>query len=116
MEHRCSQRKKVRLDVTLYRNGRAVSRCKSRDIGLEGMFIEAGGMNCPVNSRVEVELAIEDGNKSVRLPAIVVRSYTDGISIMFLANGNTVFHTMKQFLYRPLRPQVEANVPLASVA
>ena len=64
MEHRCSQRKKVRLDVTLYRNGRVVSRGKSRDIGLEGMFIEAGDMNCPVNSRMEVEFAVGDGKKA----------------------------------------------------
>jgi hypothetical protein len=89
MEHRCDKRKSVKIDVVLYRRGRLTDVCRTRDVGIAGLFLETGSVEYNKNSIIDVEFVVELSRRhkrfrSYRLPAMIVRTANDGVGLMFV--------------------------------
>jgi len=89
MEHRYYKRKPVKIDVMLYRRGRLVNVCRTRDIGIAGLFLETEASEYNKNSIIDVDFVVELSRRhkrfrTYRLPAMVVRTANDGIGLMFV--------------------------------
>jgi hypothetical protein len=86
MENRWSIRKPVALDVELHYQGKPCERCKTRDIGLGGMFIEVAESVIPRYGKVELDVHVDSGagkKKWHRFVATVVHSSLQGLGVMF---------------------------------
>lgn len=89
MEHRWINRYPAIVDVQLYQHDRPVARCKARDVGIEGMFVDTGPLLYRANTLLEVEFEVElnrrfHRSRSYRLPVIVVHHANEGIGLMIL--------------------------------
>ena len=101
MEHRWSLRKPVSFEVRVSQKCNPVIRCRSRNISLEGMFIETGIVIPPVGSCVDVEFALLSGEvwEQIRMPAVVVHRTEYGCGIVFHAFNTKVFRSIERMLY-----------------
>jgi hypothetical protein len=82
MEHRCSVRKPFEFQLLIYKNGLPVQSGVSRNLGLGGVYVEAGGREWRRNECLEVEF-IGCSRSGMRLPAVVVHQSTRGLGLMF---------------------------------
>jgi hypothetical protein len=73
----------------------------SRNIGLEGLFIETGIMILPVGSCIEVEFGLMAGTQwvEVHMPAVVVHRNRDGCGVAFQTFNGKAFRVIEQLLY-----------------
>jgi hypothetical protein len=107
MERRWHVRAPIELDVALYYDGLGMLRCRTRDVSLEGMFINTGAIALP--HHVPIDIVIpggEDGAPGAqmhRLPAYVVRVASEGVGAMF--------RNVDIRAYRALERLVRAGVP-----
>ena len=85
MEHRCSVRLPVAMNVLLYHNNIPVVHCKTDDIGADGVFVRSGSLNYRTNSMLKMEFQTEKDNrrKSYILSAMVVHHAKNGLGLMF---------------------------------
>ena len=85
MEHRCSVRLPIAMDVLLYHNNIPVVHCKTNDIGPEGMFVKSGSLKYRINTVLKVEFHTKKGveTKSYMLSAMVVHHANNGLGLMF---------------------------------
>ncbi|MFQ5470433.1 MAG: PilZ domain-containing protein [Gammaproteobacteria bacterium] len=113
MEQRWSPRTNVNIDVDLHVNGEEITGCKTRDIGMGGVFVETH--NCLPNDEKEVELIfnlIADSNVSGDMPsyssdknaihalkATVVRITDDGLGLMFRDFDANAFRSLQMILH-----------------
>lgn len=85
MEHRYSIRKALVLDIELnhMRFGRV--RCRTRNVGMGGMFVDTGSFWLPSDSIVKVALKLLDGNvlRQFFIEALVVHNHEGGAGLMF---------------------------------
>ena len=100
MEHRWSERKNIVMDVTLHYGPIGKIGGKTRDISLEGMFIELEGVQIPPQSRLEVAFTTEGstGETEHRLPAYVVHEEDGGIGLMLQHVGYREFDALRYML------------------
>ncbi|MGA7800510.1 MAG: PilZ domain-containing protein [Gammaproteobacteria bacterium] len=84
MERRWSQRVPFEADVTVYLQGIPVLSCKSRNIGPEGLLIDAEPGSLPPHRAVEIEIMLDEPGHRKRLciPAYVTRTEA-GTAVMF---------------------------------
>ena len=66
MEHRCSVRKPMELQLMLYKHGLPVQSAVSRNLGLGGMLIDTGTTTWRNNEFLEVEFIGDDGSPGMR--------------------------------------------------
>lgn len=85
MEHRCSVRKPVELQLLLYKHGLPIQSGVSRDLGLGGMFVETGTRTWRKNENLEVELPGESGQPAMYLSVAVVHHGSRGVGLVFNA-------------------------------
>ncbi|MEE9343664.1 MAG: PilZ domain-containing protein [Gammaproteobacteria bacterium] len=99
-EHRWSNRKDLEVDVNLYYPPLGQLCGKTKNISLEGMFIELDGINIPPQSRLEVIFTTEDleGDAEHRLPAYVVHESDGGIGLMLQHVGYREFDALRYML------------------
>lgn len=83
MEHRCSVRRPIGIQLLLYKDGLPVQIGICRNLGLGGLFIETGGYDWRKNECLEVELMGYNGKPAMRLPAVVVHYSERGAGLMF---------------------------------
>lgn len=85
MEHRCSVRLPIAMNVLLYHNNIPVVHCKTHDIGADGMFVDSGPLNYRTNTMLKVEFQPEKGSGSRphMLTAMVVHHANNGLGLMF---------------------------------
>lgn len=90
MEHRCSKRLVKAINVMLYHNGIPVVSCKTRDIGVEGIFIETGPLEYKNNTHVKIEFEVVSirSRQLYRLTAIIVHSSEKGLGL-YIVEGET---------------------------
>ncbi len=101
MEHRWSQRSLLSISVLLYQNGIPVARCRTRDVGSEGMFVECGSAICAKNAVIDVEFeAPTPGGESKRysLPAMVMHVADDGMGLIVLDIGSEAFRALRHMV------------------
>ena len=103
MEQRWSLRKPVTFEVQVSHKCHPVVRGRSRNISLEGLFIETGIVILPVGCRIDVEFALMTGGDPlrVRMPAVVVHRTADGCGIVFHTFNTQVFRSIERMLYAP---------------
>ena len=101
MEQRWSLRKPVTFEVKVSYKCHPVVLGRSRNIGLEGLFIETGIMILPVSSCIEIEFALVTGTRweEIRIPAVVVHRNREGCGIAFQAFNGKAFRAIEQLLY-----------------
>lgn len=85
MEHRCSLRRPMKVDIVLNYRSLGLVRGRSRDVGMGGMFVETGRIQIPVNAMVDVSVMLDtaDGACAFHAEAIVVHTNKGGIGMMF---------------------------------
>jgi len=100
MEHRWSERKPINMDVTLYYEPIGRVHGKTRNISLEGMFIETHGTYLPPKAELEVSFVTHEGNRerAHKVPAYVVHGGDKGIGIMLRHVGYNDFHALRYML------------------
>jgi hypothetical protein len=101
MEQRWSLRMPVTFEVQVSHKCHPVVRGWSRNIGLEGLFIETGIVILPVGSCIEVEFSLMSGAlwEQIRMPAVVVHRSGHGCGVVFHAFNTTVFRSIERMLY-----------------
>lgn len=83
-EYRWSARRPIELAVNLYYKDQISEGCRTRDLGLGGMFVVYPDPGMKLNSLIEVAIRNPVNLKDSRLlPARVVHRHSDGIGIMF---------------------------------
>lgn len=101
MEQRWSQRRKVALDVDIWRQGSALASSRTRDVGLGGVFLEVeGGRVLEKNTEVDLFFLLEAGDHVTRhkLKARVVRITVEGFGLMFKDFDIGAFRALQEIL------------------
>ncbi|HKI80468.1 MAG TPA: PilZ domain-containing protein [Pseudodesulfovibrio sp.] len=100
MEHRWSSRKAMEFDVTVESQGRRIT-ARSRDVGLEGMFLQTSAHRLPENTAVDLVFALGEGRRArtQRIRACVVRRGHNGVAVMFLEFTAEAFRYFEELLY-----------------
>ncbi|MEE9422788.1 MAG: PilZ domain-containing protein [Gammaproteobacteria bacterium] len=100
VEHRWSNRKDLTLDVDLYYPPLGTLNGKTRNISLEGMYIELEGVHIPAQSRLEIAFTSKARGTTTehRLPAYVVHEDKDGIGLMLQHVGYREFDALRFML------------------
>lgn len=85
VERRWNPRKELEMHVAVYYSGLGILRGISRDISLKGMFIKIPSVQLPINATLDVVFSFgsEKDRQRMRIPALVVRSESDGVGTMF---------------------------------
>lgn len=87
MEHRWNKRAKAHVEVALYRHGRLLAHCHSRDVSLEGMYLalDADTLDLQVGGALDVIFTPRTGKPSgeLRSGAVVRHRRPEGVGIMF---------------------------------
>lgn len=100
MEKRWSLRKSIQLDVVLHHDTAGVIKCKTRDISLEGMFIETDSQTLPVDDPVYLDFILQNGdNKLHHIRAKVVRTTDNGMGVMFREFNPRISHFLRDVEY-----------------
>ena len=110
MEQRWSLRKSVTLVVKVVYKCHPVVLGRSRNIGLEGLFIETGIMILPVGSCIQVEFDLMNATRLVQIcmPAVVVHRNRNGCGIAFQAFNGNAFRAIEHLLYTSPGRQIAA--------
>jgi len=110
MEQRWSLRKTVTFEVKVSYKCHPVVLGWSRNIGLEGLFIETGIMILPVGSYIQVEFGLLSATQweQISMPAIVVHRNRNGCGIAFQAFNGNAFRAIEHVLYTPADRQFAA--------
>lgn len=114
MEQRWSVRAPFVTQVILHHNALPVAVCKSSDIGLGGLFIQAGPLTYPRDSvlHIDIELDTELGPKRFLLETAVVFNSGAGMGLMFLESHSEISRTIRRLLLDAVHHEMPA-VPLA---
>jgi len=99
-EQRWSQRKPLQMPVRLHYEPVGDIEGATRDISLEGMFVETGGIRIPPKAQIEVCFVTEnDGNRiEHRLPAVAIHGTNEGVGLMLHHVNYEDFYALRRLL------------------
>ena len=100
MEHRWSERKPINMDVTMYYEPIGRIHGKTRNVSLEGMYIEIDGTYVPDQVELEISFVTQEGTQehAHKVPAYVVHGGSNGIGVMLRHVGYNDFHALRHML------------------
>jgi hypothetical protein len=100
VEHRWSPRKPIAMEVSLFYPPLGTIEGRTRDISLEGMYVETEGVEIPRQARLEVAFRTRYGEEERvhRLPAYVVHGDGRGIGLMLQHVGYHEFDALRFML------------------
>lgn len=100
VEKRWSERKPIRMSVMLHYEPLGSVEGKTRDISLEGMFVEIPDPALPLHAEVEVSFVTHEANATHhhRVPAYVVHSNERGVGLMIRHVDYQNFHALRDML------------------
>ncbi|NOZ52342.1 MAG: PilZ domain-containing protein [Gammaproteobacteria bacterium] len=101
MENRWSDRRELRLDVDVIRQGEKIFSCLSHDVGLGGAFINfATSRHVDKNAEVELVFHLMGNHQEVKhsLRARVVRITDNGIGLKFHEFDTCVFRSLQEIM------------------
>lgn len=99
MEHRCSIRKSLTLDVVINYRGLGLVRGRTRDIGMGGLFVDTGCVQLPANAMVDVAVMLDGASRPLRIGAIVVHTRDSGAGLLFDELDPDCHDTLHQMIY-----------------
>lgn len=101
MERRWTERTPINVTVDLVCAGMQAGECRTRDIGLGGVFVEVPGATY-LAAETPVELIFKLGAGEVltkhRINARVVRVAADGVGMMFRDFDASAFRSLQEVL------------------
>lgn len=99
-EQRWSQRKPLHMPVRLHYDPVGDIEGTTRDISLEGMFVETGGIRIPPKSQIEVCFETEDNGRRVehRVPAVAIHGSSDGVGLMLHHVDYENFYALRRLI------------------
>lgn len=100
MERRWATRTPIHVDVGIFYKGGEVGVRKTRDIGLGGVFLEAGELPLPLEAHVELIFLLKSGvqPRKHKIRAKVVRATGDGVGFMFRDFDAITFRSLQEVL------------------
>jgi hypothetical protein len=100
IEHRWSSRKNINIEVHLYYPPVGMINGKTRNISLEGMFVDLQGVQIQPQARLEICFTAETRGKAIehRLPAYVVHGSNGGVGLMLQHVGYREFDALRYML------------------
>lgn len=101
MEHRWSERKPIEMDVALYYAPLGTITGKTRDVSLEGMYVQTMGIDLPVHAELEVSFVTHNGGGAPQehhLPAYVVHGDGSGVGLMLRHVDYSDFYALRYML------------------
>ena len=100
IEHRWSERKPIAMEVCIHHPSAGEVTATTRDISLEGMFVETNATELPINTEVEVSFATlgENGREQHRVSAYVVHRNEAGVGLMLRHVDFSNFHALRFML------------------
>ena len=101
MEHRWSERKPIELDVALFYAPLGMITGKTRDVSLEGMYVQTEGVQLPLHAELEISFVTETSNGARRehhLPACVVHGDGVGVGLMLRHMSYGDFYALRHML------------------
>lgn len=101
MEHRWSERKPIEMEVALYYAPVGTIVGKTRDVSLEGMFVQTSGIDLPLHAELEVSFTTRNGNgagKEHHMPAYVVHGGKNGVGLMLRHVDYSDFYALRYML------------------
>jgi hypothetical protein len=112
MEHRCSRRRPIEISVAINYRDVMLVLGRTRDISLDGMFVNTGRQKLPRNALVRVSLRIRDfGSWTGEAEAMVVHSDDDGLGLMFTAMDAHLEAELQAFLDNEFHQSDETRMP-----
>jgi len=108
MEHRCTSRKPIALDVVVTYRALGLVQGRTLNIGIGGMFIETGCVELPVNALVKASFYLHENgvHKACSTDAMVMHSAPGQAGVMF-SDLNDELHAS---LHRLLSSSRDNNV------
>ncbi|MGA7800620.1 MAG: PilZ domain-containing protein [Gammaproteobacteria bacterium] len=100
MEHRMNVRVPLRMEVGIEFPGSAFITGHTDDVSFEGMYVRTGTMKLPRHGLVRVEFVVhgQQEHAHLRVPALVVRTTSNGVGLMFGNCDDEVFHVIAHLL------------------
>lgn len=101
MEHRWSERKPIEMDVALYYAPVGTITGKTRDVSLEGMYVQTDGVDLPLHAELEVSFVTQNGGGTPQehhVPAYVVHGTGSGIGLMLRHVDYGDFYALRYML------------------
>lgn len=101
MEHRWSERKPIEMDVALYYAPVGTIAGKTRDVSLEGMYVQTKGLDLPLHAELEVSFVTRTGSDTGHehhLPAYVVHHNDGGVGLMLRHVDYSDFYALRYML------------------
>lgn len=95
-DRRLGPRRWAQVTAMISRNRVGMSRCRLRDISLEGAFVEIGGRVLDQHERVELVLKVRSGEHRhhCRVPATVARVSAEGAALVFDDPDEELYRTL----------------------
>ena len=102
MEHRCSVRLPVAMNILLYHNNIPVVHCNTLNIGADGMFVRTGALKYGTNTMLKVEFKREANpvSQSFTMPAMVVHHSDEGLGLMFPGGNSLAMQAWRDIVRR----------------
>ena len=100
LDHRWSARRNINIDVNLHYPPVGVISGRTRNISLEGMFVELDGVTVPLQARLDISFTADTHGTAFeyRLTAYVVHGDSQGIGVMLQHSGYREFDALRQML------------------
>ncbi|MBI2778293.1 MAG: PilZ domain-containing protein [Gammaproteobacteria bacterium] len=100
MERRWTARAPIYLDVGLFFQGKEISVCKTRDIGLGGVFLESAQPLLPKEAQVELIFMLGSGAQRIKhkIRAKVARLAEEGMGLVFRDFDATAFRSLQEVM------------------
>ena len=106
MENRWSDRRELRLDVEVFRDGTKICSCQSKDVGLGGAFLDLESTHSSDqealgrDENIELVFHLISGQTPVKhnLHARIVRITDNGIGLKFHEFDTGVFRSLQEIM------------------
>ena len=100
VEHRWSDRKDISVDIHLYYPPIGMLHGKTRNISLEGMFVDIRGITIPPQARLDAWFTTEARGQQLehRIRAHVIHCCDEGVGLMLQHAGHGAFDALRYML------------------
>lgn len=101
IERRDNRRIPMSLETSLHYSSVLLLNCSTRDLSLDGVFVETRGEVLPESAIVEVGIVVHNNGevRRTRLPAQVMRIADDGIALKFRYPDYIGYSTLVDLIY-----------------
>lgn len=99
-ERRTNPRQSIDLDAALSYNSLVLLECRTRDLSVEGAYVDTGGAILPQNAMIDLTLRLDVDGQTLqhRMPARVARIDEQGVGLNFRYADYSSFRALVELL------------------